>query len=439
MKRIIEESGLKFSGQYQYDEILRIVLYVCLSLSILLPSLLLYLVQSKVLFTKGDFGILFSEKVWIYYVEYIRCNNLGLLHWPSSNELFDGYLYIERLLPRIISSYTAKLIGNWFLADGLLNLAGTIVFIRVLRSKSCKLRLDESSILLVLVGVSIYNFRIMGLEGLDVYSWFSRNIVVHMTLVLSFIVLFYEKWRVRYIAVCCLLLVHSYSFMLMFLYFMFWCVMHRGYKQVVYSVIPGLIFLYLHAHNSGNSGFELFGKYYGVIDYSAFDIASNIKYIIVCAIALVFTSNAESRKTIFFLALTCFVLINVNMITGKSFQTLHFRLYIVEWIASLIVVNRLIGYLRREVSLVLHLLVVGFTILTSLSIWKSFGVMREYCGENNNMVFKLSTYSSSQVMNEKLIWDAPIIDDIKENYIELLKTTDSPMNWYSCKLHLYEE
>lgn len=430
---------LKYIDRKRLKNLLTFLLYLSLSLKVLLPSVLLFLVQYKVIFAKGDFGVLFSEKVWIYYIEFVRGNELGLLHWPSVNELFDGYLYTERLIPRAIYSVMAKFTGNWFVADGLLNLAGTIGLIKVLRSNSCTVRLKESSILLVLVGVSIYNFRILGLEGLDIHSWFSRNIVVHICLLLSVVILFYDRWQFRYIAVCSLLLIHSYTFMLMLLYLILWCVVHRRYKQIMYLILPGLIYLALYVHNTNISGFEEFGKFYGILDNSKFDFVSNIKYIIVCAVAVLSVGNGQAKKNILVLAVACLVLINVNMLTGKSFQTLHFRLYIIEWIASFLLVNRFISYLKIDLSLVFQTVVLGFTIFSSVGIKNNFGIVRKISQNNNNMINELCTASSDQLMSEKFIWDAPKFREIQESYIEILKTSDSPMNWYSCKIHLYEE
>lgn len=207
----------------------------------------------------------------------------------------------------------------------------------------------------------------------------------------------------------------------------------------MYLILPGLIYLALYVHNTNISGFEEFGKFYGILDNSKFDFVSNIKYIIVCAVAVLSVGNGQAKKNILVLAVACLVLINVNMLTGKSFQTLHFRLYIIEWIASFLLVNRFISYLKIDLSLVFQTVVLGFTIFSSVGIKNNFGIVRKISQNNNNMINELCTASSDQLMSEKFIWDAPKFREIQESYIEILKTSDSPMNWYSCKIHLYEE
>ena len=400
------------------------------------PSIILFLVSQGILTSCSDHSVLLSEKVWIYYVEFIRNADLGLYNWPSLSDKFEGYIYIERIIPRLIYWPIKFAPELYFLLDAIYLFTGFILFILFINKYISYLKIKPGTLAVVLSCLSLYIFRLFFIEGLIPESWFSRNLVAMLALASGLFLIDKNKSiSSKAIILTFIFFIHTYTFMLLYGYCMINQLFQprRSFKFIFYGLFLGFVFLLLNFINSTNTGFIEFSQYYGVLETRQFDFFSNAKYIIIILISYIFAEKIYKYE-ILKIGAVALLLINLYIITGFRPQDIHYRIYFLEWLAMLLIFNRLsiFNFNFKRIStafLLLYLSLYYNEQSEKFSVNKTEDI-------DKGMVVELLNMDKKDLISFELIWDSPNIEQARNNWTNIYSSSCSPGNWYSCIIHL---
>lgn len=444
--------------KYFFKNIYSIIGVFLIALCSSLPSYLVYIYSSNcndcINFHQST--ILFEEKFWIYYLEFKRQLLTNILSWPSSNNLFSDIFYTERLIPRLLY-LPLKNYEYYFLYDSIIIFISTFVSIYFIAKILYHKGIPKMATIFSMGFFCIYNFRILILESQIPEFWFSRNPVASLSILLSIIIMFYQnknnrnKVIVKQVALVFLLFTHTYSFMIMFGYSSIKFLLKMYYEKrinisnSIYLITVFLVFLSLYFNLSSNPGFNIFQKYYGAV--SSFDINWNefLKILLLLFVCIFFRKNKLVKNSLI-LIFVITILTNVQVITGTMLRDIHYRLYTLEWIVSLILVTGTYDYLKFNVSkLNVLILLIALSSSYILTYHNNFEYSCVNCTDNlekcnyqSNMPGTILYYNPEQLNSCKLfIWDAP---DYQYNY-NMYKNCKGQncKGWRRSTLHLYSE
>ena len=406
-----------------------IFLLILLGFCISLPSILIhyYYVECSSCVSFNQNTILFDEKFWIYLLEFKRQLTLGFFNWPSDNVDFSSIFYIERILPRLLY-YPLSNFENYFLYDSIIIflsfIISTLVIIKILKKQD----ISPIVIILTLGFFSIYNFRILFLEETIPELWFSRNPVAIISLMFSIIIMFYsnvsqkKQTIVKSLGLFALMLTHTYSFMLMFGYIILKLIFKLfKNKKIDFLFFPFLfiifiLFLLSYLNLTSSDGFINFQKYYGAIESYSPNWNEVLKILILLIPCFVFRKNKLVVNCIILL-ISVLILTNIQLITGSLLRDIHYRIYTLEWIVSLIIISGTFKLLLKNKILKINLLSYSIAFISLLYIiiysnnfsyncieCKTIG----NCDNESNMKAEIFHSNLIEILNcKRFIWDAP--------------------------------
>lgn len=435
-----------------------------------LPSFLLFILSTnpdytyKVILRQNT--VLFQEKFWIYYLEFLRQHDLqSIFSWPSFDPSIRINIYLERFIPRLLLWHAPVNAHHYFLYDALL----IFIFMWVLLFLnkfylSPRLTFNLYSLPFALLFSPLYYLNIYfhtlnsGIAQIQ-ESWFSRNIVavLALTLVLLTIPVSSKSSYIkntspaRSAIFLVLALVHTYSALFAltgFTLYVLLCVRDGKSSSKVALLFPSTIpALSLIALNSvflaQSSKFSQFLLLYG----ATFERQVNIREIIWYAALIVagfLISRRRYRYILLIYGLSGIVLSNVGLLTGVTSQTIHYRIYCYNWIFTLILFDRIFYQFS-------HKLINKISVYTSISVC---GIMAIY-------IFYFSSYTKAdqQVMCRGalsvpnylykvdpfngasdclFIWDIPS-KGLMSKYPACKKDDLDCLSWRSATFHLLKE
>lgn len=432
-----------------------IALYACL------PSILIYLssCETSCIINYSIKNVLFEEKFWIYYLEFKRSTLLGMLSWPSLNENFNSVIYLERLLPRLLYYPIVSHQEIYFLYDAI------VIFILMVFSQysiSKKLNfigVNQLIFPLCICLISIYDFRFPFLEPGVAESWFSRNPVAILALTLSLWVVFDNneggtKLNGTQLSIIFLALAatHTYTYMLIMMSFLLRSIYDDIYmKKISYSryllLVPSIFFLVFVNFNLRKSvQFTEFKLYYGMQYTDSFNYLELAKLFLL-GLLLVLIDRTKEAKLCIYVFISAMILTNIQVVTNEKLRDIHYRIYILEWIFSIVFVKYFFNKFKIKniypaASVIVFILALRSFLYISNFDYKcdspNVNEDKGYCNPNISMTGALIRMTPQQLLQCQIfIWDVPEISKMKANLAICNNSNESCLSWRRASIHLH--
>lgn len=445
-------------------------LYIFSCFWTVMPSLLLSF-PSFFFSSISSFGfkqntILFQEKFWIYYLEFLRQHEIGsIFAWPSSQPHIAFDSYIERLVPRILLWHSSLSPQCYFFWDALWTLLILIIFLIFYQSYFAQQSgLHPLAGVFTILASPIYYIKLylhsLPLTHTSLHeSWFARNPVAILALLLflATIPLSRDIKNYRFVIMSrsavffTLSLTHTYTalfaivgYLILFLPVLF---VSPNIKTVTLAFLPLIppvcIITWSHYAYSRLPAFSDFLRLYGQTLSNSISVSEIIWFTILISIGLI---SAPPRFRIFIIAygLTGILLSNINLITGKTMQTIHYRLYAYDWLITLCLFSKMLYSLHGVNLKRLINLCTAIVVAVSFSYYFNFISPSSQTLENPGQVECFSTmgvahylYYMNPLNPSKCLfmWDVPTrISDFKPP--DCSKYDAFCWSWRSATTHL---
>lgn len=436
----------------------RVFLLLILSgICISLPSTLIhyYYFKCNSCISFNHTTVLFDEKFWIYLLEFKRQLTVGFFNWPSDNIDFSSIFYLERILPRLLY-YPLSNFENYFLYDSIIIfltfITSTFLIIKILKRQG----VSPLIVISTLSFFSIYNFRILFLEETIPELWFSRNPVAILSLLFSIVVMFYSNVNqrketiIKSLALIALMLSHSYSFMLMFVFIILKLIFNFIRNKNIYFLyfpflfIVLILFLLTYINLKSSDGFINFHKYYGAIESYSPNWYEIFKILVLSVPCFLFRKNKLVKNCIILL-IAVLIMTNIQLITGSALRDIHYRIYILEWIISLIILGGTMNFFIKNKTTKINLLSCTIAFVSILYI-TTYSNNFKYdcidcntignCNNESNLNAEIFHSNLIEILNcKRFIWDAPNYNKNFDSY-KNCKSINCK-SWRDATIHLH--